>query len=153
MKHLILWIFIFFTACSSSETKAIQNQKELIVKTTSSFYEHYIKNIGMDDDSYITKYLYTQKEIDHTFAQKIEGMEEVAKHDELRGYNIGYDPIILAQDIPLGLKYSVPIVSGKHATIKVLTHYGDSDYQATILVTLKKVDTTWKIVDISKPTL
>jgi len=99
----------------------------------------------------MVEYLYAQEEIDHTFAQKIDRMIEKAKHDALRGFNLGYDPIFLAQDIPWGLKYSVPLIQQNHATIKILTHYGDNNYQASILVTLKKVDKSWKIVDITRP--
>jgi len=153
MKHLKLLFFIFLTTYTTLQANSIEYEKEHIVKTTSNFYAHYIKNIGTDGDIYIAKYLHEQKEIDPTFAQKIERMEEVAKKDALRGFNIGYDPILLAQDIPMGLKYSVPIVNGEHATIQVLTHYGSHIYEASILVTLQKVSTDWKIIDISKPTL
>ena len=45
----------------------------------------------------------------------------------------GYDPIFLAQDIPRGMRYSIPTVKQKNATIKVLTNYGGDDYPPTIL--------------------
>ena len=151
MQFSILLIFIFLTACTSQQTVEIQDQKKLIVKITSSFYNNYMEHVFHTCNQSIVTYLYAQKEIDPTFTKKIEGMIEKAKKDPFLGGNLGYDPIFLAQDIPKGIKYSIPTVKQKNASIKVLTNYGENNYQPTIIVQLIQVEKTWKITNIIRP--
>ncbi len=153
MRFLVLLIFIFLTACAPHQIVKTQDQKKLIVKITSNFYNNYMEYVFNTCNQSLVEYLYAQKEIDHTFVKKIEGMIEEAKKNLFLGGSLGGDPIFLAQDIPRGIRYSIPAVKQKNASIKVLTNYGgdEDDYQPTIIVQLIQVEKTWKIIDIYSP--
>jgi len=159
MRHLMLLLFILFTACTSdrmvkSESATIvserQKQKELVLKTTMDFYHNYLKSICVTNKT-LVEYLYSQKEIDHAFVKKVERLIEKSKHtNTIIGGTLGYDPILMAQDIPPRLIYSVPLVRQRSATIKVFAVWGDK-IEGTIVVKLRKTDDAWKIIDIIDP--
>jgi hypothetical protein len=73
----------------------------------------------------------------------------VAEVDELldafeRG---GYDPFLLAQDVPESVEVGEAVVSGETAQVLVETSFEGHAF----LVTLKCIDGVWKIVEVAFP--
>jgi hypothetical protein len=77
--------------------------------------------------------------------QKINALFKEAEQDEC---GLGYDPILMAQDIPSDFQYGKPLITGNSAKLAVYASWGTPESKYVICVSLVKKDDNWRIIDI-----
>jgi hypothetical protein len=60
-----------------------------------------------------------------------------------------FDPILLAQDVPVQIEVGEPVVSGQEATVPVLRYWGGNPEPSPMMVTLVHSDGRWLIESVS----
>jgi hypothetical protein len=61
----------------------------------------------------------------------------------------GFDPILLAQDVPVQIEVGEPVVSGQEATVTVLRHWGGNPDPSPMTVSLIHAGDRWLIDAVS----
>lgn len=114
---------------------------------TQSFYDWYLDQIGPLDSDTRRNLLVegTFKESPYLTERFVGEVEEtLASFD--RG---GYDPILLAQDIPVEFEVQSPTITGDEATAIVLRFWGGNPEPTPMTVHLVRRDGQWLIDDVT----
>ena len=98
---LLFCLISTFALLPASQARAVVNDVAMVEETVQNFYEKYLKAV----QNHLEFDLKKQWEIHPAFAQKIENLIREAEKTE-PGF-LGYDPILMAQDIPIRLEYEM----------------------------------------------
>jgi len=127
---------------------AATNDADAITDVVSTYYKNYIeatrKSLAGEKTGY---HFLKQPELDAVFVQKIEKLFKDAE-DEDDGI-LGYDPILMAQDIPEGMQYAKPLITGDTAEVIAYTVWGPGpDDKSPLCASLSKKENVWRITDV-----
>jgi CheY-like chemotaxis protein len=115
---------------SASEAPTGENPEEMV----EWFYTNYLNYPG---NPLVSRAFLTRVAMTADFVEKV---NEILDSFE-RG---GYDPILLAQDVPESVTVGVAEIEGDHATVPVTTSFEGH----ALVVRLEQEDGVWKIADI-----
>jgi len=134
--------------CFSPQAMAGTDDADAITGVVSTYYKRHIEATRKSLAGTKTGYDFLkQPEVDAAFVQKIEKLFKDAE-DEDDGI-LGYDPILMAQDIPEGMQYAKPLIFGDRAEIIAYTVWGPNpDDKSPICVSLSKNEEVWRITDV-----
>jgi len=114
--------------------------------TVRSFYDRYLAYIGKDSGAMrnpLADGFYRQcPELSGAFVALVD--ETIASFD--KG---GFDPILLAQDVPVEIAVGEAELAGDEAVVTVEMVWGGNPEPSERLVTLNRSDGGWEIVDIA----
>jgi hypothetical protein len=116
-------------------------------QVTERFYNWYLETIGDHSDGNFTnplvEGLYRDSEyLTPSFVIRID--ETLAGFD-----HAGFDPILLAQDIPVSFEVQDPSINGTEATVVVLRYWGGNPEPTPMVVHLLLDDGCWLIDDVT----
>ena len=136
-----------WAAFFSPRAMAAEDDARAIVSVVSTFYKNYTASLrksfaGAKDDYDFRK----QPEADASFVRKIETLIADAQKSEYGA--LEYDPILMAQDVPTGMRYAKPVIKDGSAELIAYTLW-DGGSKHAICVSLAKKDTTWRIIDVT----
>ncbi len=116
-------------------------------QVTLNFYNWYLEIIGDRSDGSFTNPLVEGLYHDSEYLTA----DFVARIDETRaGFeNGGFDPILLAQDIPVSFEVQEPAINGAEAAAVVLRYWGGNPDPDPMVVHLMQVDGRWLIDNVT----
>ena len=139
---LLLAAGLFAGVLCPGEALAGQSDAEAVTATVAAFYKNYIASF---DDMETPFILRDQAEIDPSFTDRIAALFAQAEDTE-PGF-LGYDPILMAQDVPSGMAFSEPVLFGDRAEIIAWTEWGE-DSRNPLCVVAGKTGGVWRITDV-----
>ena len=133
-------------AAFSLPARAAADDARAVVGVVSTFYKNYTASLhrrfaGKQDDYDFRK----QPEVDAAFVRKIDTL--IADAQKEYGA-LEYDPILMAQDAPAGMRYAKPVIKGDSAELIAYTLWGDEASKHALCVSLAKKGGLWRIVDV-----
>jgi hypothetical protein len=132
------------TGLPLSRAGSADNDAAMAAGAVKAFYDAYVKahneslNSGFDYRK--------QPQVDPALVKKITALFKEAEKSE--PYVLGYDPILMAQDIPRGMEYGKPAVAGDKAAMLAYTLW-DGGFKSSICVSLVKTENVWRISDVN----
>lgn len=117
---LLFCLISTFALLPASQARAVVNDVAMVEETVQNFYEKYLKAV----QNHLEFDLKKQWEIHPAFAQKIENLIREAEKTE-PGF-LGYDPILMAQDIPIRLEYEMAGVGTPFAAMLIHKVWGEN---------------------------
>lgn len=100
-RALLFCLMATFALFPASQAGAVVNDGAMVEETVHNFYEKYLNAVQNNVEFDLKK----QQEILPAFAKKIENLIQEAEKTE-PGF-LGYDPILMAQGVPIRLEYDV----------------------------------------------
>ena len=134
------------TAFVSPPAMAAADDANAVVRVVSAFYRNYIEAHRHFDGKKMDYDFRKQPEVDASFVQKIDKLIADAQKSEFGA--LEYDPILMAQDVPVGMKYAKPVIKESSAKLIAYTLWGGGPEHA-ICVSLAKKDSGWHITDVT----
>ena len=135
-----------WAAFFSPQAMAAEDDARAIVSVVSTFYTNYIaalrKSFAGEKPDYDFR---RQPEADAAFVRKIDKLIKEAENSEA---GLGYDPILMAQDVPTGMRYAKPAIKGGSAELIAYTLW-DGGSKHALCVSLAKKGGVWRIVDVT----
>ena len=119
----------------------VSRTPEMVVK---DFYEWYVGSFGRDGEmkNPLVEGAYRERaDLSAGFKAEIEGT--LASFDK-----VGYDPILLAQDVPVEVRVGEAEMAGDQAQIAVELFWGGNPTPSERTVTVQLIDGSWKIADV-----
>jgi hypothetical protein len=135
---LMTALLMFF----SPRAMAAGDDAGAIAGVVSTFYKNYIAATLKAFTGKVDYDFRQQPELDAVFVQKIDALIKEAEDDVL-----GYDPILMAQDVPTGMRYGKPAVNGDLAEL-IAYKLWDGGSESALCVSLAKKDKAWRIIDV-----
>lgn len=116
-------------------------------QVTENFYNWYLSSMADRIDSSFTNPLVAGLYRDSEYLT----VDFVARIDEIvAGFeNGGYDPILLAQDIPVGFEVQEPSIHGTEATAVILRYWGGNPDPSPMVVHLVQENGRWLINNVT----
>ena len=152
--HIALFFCLIttFALLPFSQAGAVVNDTFMVEEAVGKFYKKYLEAVQNDMELDLKK----QQQIHPAFAQKIENLIQEAKTTE-PGF-LGYDPILLSQEIPIHLEYKRPSVATPLASMLVNRVWDENNKSALCVYLYKKKDKRYmnewciyEIVDMDDP--
>lgn len=133
------------SSASASEAEKDTADKELALKTTEKFYSDYLKYINQNGDAdKLIDYLKKRADVDDKFVKELDKMITEASESSEAG--LGYDPILMGQDLPEKMKFETPVIKGAEAELIVQRVFGDDS--SPLCVLLNKSAGAWRICGV-----
>ena len=150
---LVLMATLVFTASTALAADGAANtsdagtvssdEAEAVVGVVSSFYKKYIDSIEGDAAEMNLRQC---PEVDAAFVKKLEDL--VAEAEKEDGF-LGYDPILMSQDVPGHMEYASPVINENEATAELIANKFWGESKHPICVALTKKSGTWRITDVT----
>ena len=137
-----LWLLLFVSALSIGSVIAKAGEMDdasAVVNVVSSFYGKYIRG----DSGHEWR---DWPEVDALLGQNVDKLHEDAAKTEYG--SLEYDPILMAQDIPVGLEYAKPVINGVSAELVVYGLWRGGAPKYPFCVRLTKKEKNWRITEI-----
>lgn len=117
-------------------------------QVVQDFYDWYYKKAVQGNDSELpsSKFLATSDSVDPYFIENLSRLEVMYGEGEEDG-GLGYDPVFMAQDFPLGFNVLSGERNGNDSTVFVT--WGADSGEPYIKVSLKRIGEKWKIHSIA----
>ena len=122
---------------------ATSGDAKAVTATVTAFYKKY--NASYEDREK-PFHLDKQAELDPEFLEKLKKLSREAEEENPDG-GLGYDAIVMAQDLPQRMRYDAPVFKKDRAEIIARRDFGDGSF-SPMCVVLKKRDTGWRITDV-----
>ena len=122
----------------SSPAHAAPTEAEKVTAVVTTFYKNYITPPSQKLEDYDFR---KQPEVDVSFIEKIETLIK-----EAEGV-LGYDAILMAQDIPGSQEFEQPVIKGTSAEVIFYNVWGE-DTKTMNCVTLIQRGSDWRITDV-----
>lgn len=116
-----------------------------VIAAAASFYTLYLKRLDAPEPVELTDFLRHRPEVDEALVKKIETLIEEVKDDEFGG--LSYDPILMAQEIPLAMQYDRPVITNEAAELIAYERWDDQN-KSPLCLSLVKKDGRWRLKDI-----
>ena len=119
-----------------------------VLQVTTKFYDDYLQRVSTlsDDSEDLVPYLSKRNDVDPSYLERLDKLiTEAFEYDEEIG--LDYDPILMAQEVPLVMNYGTPVINGTSAEIIANKVWMD-EAASPLCVTLTKQDGAWRISDI-----
>jgi len=124
---------------------AAADDSDVVVGVVSTFYKNYITSLLKSFAGEKVDYDFRrQPEVDAAFVRKIDRIIEDAQKTE---FGLDYDPVLMAQDVPKGMRYAKPVIKGGSAELIAYALWNGGSKHA-ICVSLAKKDNVWRIMDV-----
>ncbi|MAT99687.1 MAG: hypothetical protein CL608_21305 [Anaerolineaceae bacterium] len=116
-------------------------------QVTENFYNWYLDFMGDRTDGSFTNPLVTgaYHESEYLSAAFVAQVDETIAGFE----NGGYDPILLAQDIPVSFEVQEPAINGSEATLVMLRYWGGNPDPSPMVVHLVEENGRWLINNVT----
>jgi len=129
----------------SPRAMAAADESDVVVGVVSAFYKNYITSLLKSFAGEKVDYDFRrQPEVDAAFVRKIDKIIEDAQKTE---FGLDYDPVLMAQDVPKGMRYAKPVIKGGSAEL-IAYELWDGGSKQAICVSLAQKDNVWRIMDV-----
>ena len=149
---LLFCLISTFALLPASQARAVVNDVAMVEETVRNFFERYLNAVQNNMEFDLKK----QQQIHPAFAKKIENLIQEAEKTE-PGF-LGYDPILMAQDIPICLEYTTAGVGTPFAAMLIHKVWGENTKNSLCVYLYKEDDKRhingwqiFEIVDMSDP--
>jgi len=129
----------------SSRAVAAADDSDVVVGVVSTFYKNYITSLLKSFAGEKVDYDFRrQPEVDAAFVRKIDKIYEDAQKTE---FGLDYDPVLMAQDVPKGMRYAKPVIKVGSAELIAYELWNGGSKHA-ICVSLAQKENVWRIIDV-----
>ena len=115
------------------------------VEVTEAFFNWYLGHIGQGEmrRNRLVDGAYRESDLlSPAFVEKVDGILA-------EGVGAAYDPILLAQDVPVGIEVTETVEEGDEASVTVARYFGGNPQAYPMQVHLQKQDDRWLITDVT----
>lgn len=151
-------------ASAAHRSDAISDS-EAVRQAVSLFYSEYLAHLDArfsslenrndsiashsEDSAHEPDFLQFLRQSPHVDKKLIEKIERLVSALEENQDFLSYDPVLMAQDIPLAIEYSTPVITENNAELVAYTVWDEAHTRRVPLcIRLVKNENSWRISDI-----
>ncbi len=146
-KPVVIALLALAMSFISLAALAVDNDSSQVSQATSKFYNDYLQRINNlnPDSPELIPYLSGRNDVDPAYLERLNNLiTEALKEDET---GLGYDPILMGQQVPEKMTFDGPIINGAIAEVIAHKIWGDGT-SSPLCITLNKQDGAWRISDV-----